>query len=592
MRQLIASRAPCRSVRFGVCVAWALCLTGMTMSADASTIKSRTQSERLLREILPCTGTLAVSVNMDQTTPSYSYYSMMHLQRMQRIEDAIQLPTDRVAELVMGMVASEVTLAGSVDAGDPNREFERLFQTAAALQLKDGKSPAGVARASECVAMMKRLAPSFDIAHAAAIKLGVYPASTPKALPLIDTAESDTRSASRAAKEDAKRNAEAFAANKGYLTRCRIAEDDDFYATRPLRAETVTPPLAATRSRMEELAAGGHTVFQPCVYAGTDRSRYQGVLGRGAGAFLPLQSAAALQFQVPGLTNAVDQDCNTSHEKREETSQTVHTYSTTCGPKKWVDVDASTGLKGVGEVVLLANPDAPPLRASQRQRMHCALYVRDLDYVARQLPAFLATVGGWSSLQDYFAQQPLWKAENYAKTSGNNTILEQRANAKEMIGRGKATKNWARKISDEVFFPAPHLGQKKPTQAAGSVPDSLTSLLTQVLSTGPTIYIDIADPHVQTTACQARKKSLSEKYVRLLQTKKEEKEVSDRIWGGDLRGGNYGFEGPDDAGLLYCYRFDDTVDPLVCASYYPQLWAVVESLPSAKEIAVEGEDIY
>ena len=592
MRQLIASRALYRSVHFGVCVAWALCLTGVTMSAGASTIKSRTQSERLLREILPCTGTLAVSVNLNETTPSYSYYSLLHLQRMQRIEDATQLPTDRVAELVMGMVASEVTLAGSVDAGDPNREFERLFQTAAALQLKDGKSPAGVARANECVAMTKRLAPSFDIAHAAAIKLGLYPASTPKAPALIDTTESDTRSASRAAKEDAARNAEAFAATKGYLTRCRIAEDDDFYATRPLRAETVTAPLAATRPQMEELAANGHTLFLPCIYAGTDRSRYQGVLGQGAGAFLPLRSATALQFKVPGLTNAVDENCSTSHEKREETSQTVHTYSTTCGPKKWVDVNASTGLMGVGEVVLLASPEAPPLRASRRQRMHCALYVRDLDYVARELPAFLATVGGWHSLEDYFAQQPLWKAENYAKTSGNATILQQRANAKETVGRGRATKNWARKISDEVFFPAPHMGQKKPTQTAGSVPDSLTSLLTQVLSTGPTINSDIADPRLQTTACQARKKSLSEKYVRLLQTKKEEEDVSDRIWGSDLRGGNYGFEGPDDAGLLYCYRFDDTVDPLVCASHYPQLWAAVERLPMTKEIAVEGEDVY
>ena len=590
MRQLIASRALCRSVRFGVCVAWALCLIGVTMSAGASTIKSRTQSERLLREILPCTATLAANVN--EAKPTYSYYSMLHMQRMLSRVNATQLETDRAAELVMGMVANQVTLTGSVNAGDPAREFERLYQSAVALQLKDGKSPAGVARTNECLAMMKRLAPSFDTAHAAAIKFGLYPASTPQGPPLIDTTDSETRSASRAAKEDARRNAEAFAATRGYVTRCRIAEDDDFYATRPLRAETVTTPLAATRPQMETLATNGHTLIVPCIYAGTDRSRYQGVLGRGADAFLSLRPAAALELKVPGLSNAITEDCSTSHEKREESSQTVHTYSTTCGPKRWEDVNASTEVKGVGEVVLLARPDAPPLRASQRQRMHCALYVRDLDYVARQLPAFLATVGGWGSLQDYFAQQPLWKTQNYAKTSGNTTLLQQRANAKEMVGRGQATKNWARKISDEVFFPAPHLGQKKPAQAAGSVPDNLTSLLTQVLSTGPTISSDIADPRVQTTACQPRKKSLTEKYVRLLQTKKEEKEVSDKIWGGNERGGNYGFEGPDDAGLLYCYRFDDTVDPLVCASYYPQLWSVVERLPMTKEIAVEGEDIY
>jgi hypothetical protein len=224
--------------------------------------------------------------------------------------------------------------------------------------------------------------------------------------------------------------------------------------------------------------------------------------------------------------------------------------------------------------------------------MYRCLRVRDLDYVARQLPAFLANVGDWGSLQEYSAQQSLWKAENYAKTSGNAAILQQRANANELIGRGRATKNWARKVADEVFFPAPHLPQKKPPQATASVPDSITSVLTQVLGTGPTTNRDIADPHVQTTSCQARKKSLGEKYVRLLQSKKEEKEVSDRIWGSDERGGNYGSEGPGDAGLLYCYRFDDTVDPLACASYYPQLWGMVERLPVAKEIAVGGEDIY
>jgi hypothetical protein len=80
--------------------------------------------------------------------------------------------------------------------------------------------------------------------------------------------------------------------------------------------------------------------------------------------------------------------------------------------------------------------------------------------------------------------------------------------------------------------------------------------------------------------------------VRLLQTKKEEKEVSDKIWGGDERAGVYGFEGSDNGSTLHCYRFDDTVDPLVCASYYPQLWAVVERMPVTKEIAVDGDDIY
>ena len=595
MRPLTAGRALRRSAGFGVCVVWALCLIGVTASAGASTIKARTQSERLLREILPCTGALAANAGEAGLTASFGSYSLVHQQRMLRMRDS-QPVGDRAVELVMGMIAIEVQLAGDVNAWDPTREFEKLFTDAVALQIKEGKSPAGVARVEECVAMVKRLAPSFDIADLAAVKFGVYPASTPKAPPLIDTSESSSRSASRAAKDDAKRNAEAFAMDRGYLTRCQFAEDDDFYAIRPLRAQIVTAPLAATRAQMEALAAEGRNVFVPCTYAGTDRSRYQSVLGQGAGAFLPLLPGAALQLEVPGLTNAVDENCHTSvsHQTREEVSQTVniYEYNTNCGPKMLKDVTASTELKGVGDVVLLARPDTPPLRAAQRQRMHCALYVRDLDYVARQLPAFLATVGDWGSLQDYFAQQSLWKAENYAKTSGNAAVLQQRANANQLIAQGRATKNWSRKISDEVFFPAPHRGEKKPPQPAGSVPDGITSVLTQVLGTGPTIWWDVGDPHTQTTACKPRKKSLSERYVRLLQSKKEEKEVSDKIWGNDERGGNYGFEGPGSASLLHCYRFDDTVDPLVCASYYPQLWAVVERLPVTKRIAVEGEDIY
>jgi hypothetical protein len=595
MLQLTAIRALGASARLGICVAWALCLTGVILPAGASSIKARTQSERLLREILPCTATLAVNVDAAGPGSSFASYSIVHQQRMLRARDS-QPAGDRVAELVMGMIATEVQLAGNVDAWNPNGEFERLFTNAVALQLKDGKSPTGVARVEECVAMGKRLAPSFDIADLAAVQFGFYPASTPKAPLLIDTSESLARSASRAAKDDAKRNVEEFAATKGYLTRCRFAEDDDFYATRPFRAEKVTTPLAATRPQMEALAAEGRHVFVPCTYAGTQRSRYQPVLGQGAYAFLSLLPAAAVQLDVPGLTNAVAANCHTSvsHQTREEVSQrvNVYEYTTSCGPKTLEDVTASTELKGVGEVVLLASPDAAPMRAAQRQRMHCALYVRDLDYVARQLPAFLAAVGGWGSLQDYFAQQSLWKAENYVKTSGNASVLQQRANAKELIGQGRATKNWSRKISDEVFFPAPHFGQNKPPPPAGNVPDSITSVLTQVLGTGPTIWRDVGDPHVQTTACLPRKKSLSEKYVRLLQTKKEEKEVSDKIWGSDERAGAYGFEGPDNAGLLHCYRFDDTVDPLVCASYYPQLWAAVERLPMTKRVAVGGEDIY
>jgi len=77
----------------------------------------------------------------------------------------------------MGMITVEANRQANVDAADPKGEFEENpFRKAVSLQLKDGKSPAGVAGAvAECIAMAKRLGTAFDISDAAAIKFGLYP---------------------------------------------------------------------------------------------------------------------------------------------------------------------------------------------------------------------------------------------------------------------------------------------------------------------------------------------------------------------------------------------------------------------------------
>jgi hypothetical protein len=584
MRQLIAGRIAHRV--FMTCV---LCLVFAAGPASASTVKSRLQAQRLLMQVLPCAGTLAANVDQAAAGGSYSRYSLTLVPRLLARRDAKPADIEHAAELVMGMVAMDVNVIGSVDAFDPAGPYEAAFNDAVSLQQKDRKAPAALARVKECVAMAQRLAPAFEAPHAAAIEFGLIADGTPLAAPLIDASESDRRSASGRAKDDARRNADAFVSGGGYVIRCRVAEDDDLYTTKP-RPPGTTTPAALDREQMQALAAGGQTVFTPCTYAGTERSRYQAIVGQGAAAFIPVQPAAPLRFKVHGLANANVQECSTSTAKSPEIGGVVwKTTTTSCSEKGLQDFDEYTELKGTGEGVVLASQDEPSRPAAMHQRMRCALYVRDMESVASQLPGFLAAVGDWRSLQDYSAQRPLWQADNYAKASQNYAVLNQRAGAKELLGKGRETKIWARKIADELFFPSAHLGEKKPPDIAVSVPDSATSLLADVLRTGPSIWHEQPDPRVQSPACLERKQSFSEKSWRFLASEKEEKQVADKVWGSHQRGGEYG---PGSDRSIFCYRFDDTVDPLACAPYYPQLWARAERLPPAKELAIDGEDIY
>jgi len=89
------------------------------------------------------------------------------------------------------------------------------------------------------------------------------------------------------------------------------------------------------------------------------------------------------------------------------------------------DVDALHRLKGVGQVVLV-QPDAPPLRSGQAPSDACALYVARIWTTSRAASRLLANSRHWGSLQDLFRPTVVgWKAENYAKTSGKRTLLQQ-----------------------------------------------------------------------------------------------------------------------------------------------------------------------
>jgi len=64
------------------------------------------------------------------------------------------------------------------------------------------------------------------------------------------------------------------------------------------------------------------------------------------------------------------------------------------------------------------------------------------------------------SLAGFFRQQSLWKAENYAKTSGNATLLQQRANSSELIGQGPGDEELGAQNRRRDLLPRPHLPRR------------------------------------------------------------------------------------------------------------------------------------